>query len=197
MESDEALARAFAEGHTGSFEALVYRYHRPIHAYIQRLLGRTEPAEDLVQETFFRFVREVQRGRVPERVRPWLYRVATNLCRDYWKAAQRRSEPGLLEDWSPAVLEKPSVSEIYERLETRQMIRDALDELSEIQKRMVILRFYQDLTYREIAEVLEVPEGTVKAYLFKALRHLREVFEQREPMGKGGEGIAARAISRR
>ncbi|MDI3256935.1 MAG: sigma-70 family RNA polymerase sigma factor [Kyrpidia sp.] len=191
MQSDEELARAFAGGSVTAFEALVYRYHRPLLAYVQRLLGREQPAEDLVQETFFRFVRQVREGRVPDRIRPWLYRVAGNLCRDYWKAAERRCDRGLPEGWGERHGERPTVADIYERLETRQQIRSALDELPDVQRRMVVLRFYHDFTYQEIADVLEMPVGTVKAYLFKALRRLRDTLENSESSSRtGGDWVA-------
>ncbi|MDI3298829.1 MAG: RNA polymerase sigma factor [Bacillota bacterium] len=176
MPSDEDLARAFARGEDGAFEALVYRYHRALSAYFQRQLGGEEGVEDLVQETFLRFVRQVRERGVPDRVRPWLYRVATNLCRDRWRTAARRHERGEEppDGWSERAEARPSVAEISDRLQARAAIVQALRELSERQRQMVILRFYHDLTYREIAGVLDLPEGTVKASLFRALGRLRE-----------------------
>ncbi|MDI3328361.1 MAG: RNA polymerase sigma factor [Alicyclobacillaceae bacterium] len=180
MLSDEELARAVARGDAGALEALVYRYHGPLFGYLQRVLRQEWAAEDLVQETFLRFVRQLQTGAVPDRVRPWLYRVATNLCRDYWRSADRRCDRELPADWADREDFRPSVVEICERQETRREIVQALEGLPEIQRRMVVLRFYQDLTYREIAEVLEVPVGTVKAYLYQAMRSLRSALGELE-----------------
>lgn len=74
--TDEQLVRRMADGDQAAFEAFVHRYHGPLLSYLERTLRNTDKAEDLVQETFIRLLRQLRQGSVPERVRSWMYRVA-------------------------------------------------------------------------------------------------------------------------
>ncbi|OUM91151.1 MAG: RNA polymerase subunit sigma-24 [Bacillus thermozeamaize] len=178
MVSDEELLLSFKRGDKAAFEAFVYRYHAPLFGFLQRMLLDAELAEDLVQETFIRIIRHVQKGQLPVRVRPWIYRVALNLCRDYWRSAGYRLESMGLEQIPEQKDTNASVIELCERQEERQAIIRALDQLPDIQKQIVILRFYQDLKLQEISETLDIPLGTVKTYLYRALKALKFRLEE-------------------
>ncbi|MDQ0339837.1 RNA polymerase sigma-70 factor (ECF subfamily) [Caldalkalibacillus uzonensis] len=178
MVSDEELIRAFKHGDKAAFEAFVHRYHSPLLGFLQRMLHDTEKAEDLVQETFIRVMRYVHKEQPPAKIKPWVYQVALNLCRDYWKSAGYRSERRGLEQIPEQKDPRPSVIEIYERQEERQAIIRALDLLPDIQKQIVILRFYQELKLQEISDTLKLPLGTVKTYLYRALKTLKSTLNE-------------------
>ncbi|GIP35493.1 RNA polymerase sigma factor [Paenibacillus sp. J2TS4] len=171
--TDEQLVQRMADGDQAAFEALIHRYHGPLLGYLERHLYKREKAEDFVQETFLRLIRQLKKGRVPEQIRPWLYRVALNLCRDYWKSLTYQSEIQQVNDPPERRDEGPSIVEIFERQETRKEILLSLNQLGDTQKEIIILRFYQDLKLHEISEVMDLPLSTVKTNLYQGLKKLR------------------------
>lgn len=171
--SDEWLVQRMAEGDQVAFEAFIHRYHGPLLGYLERHLRNREKAEDLVQETFLRMIRQLQKSSIPAQIRPWLYKVALNLCRDYWKSISYRNDQQTDLEFVDRRDDGPSVIEIFERQETRKEILRSLDQLSEIQKEIVLLRFYQELKLQEISDIMEIPLSTIKTNLYQALKKLR------------------------
>ncbi|WP_010279804.1 RNA polymerase sigma factor [Paenibacillus senegalensis] len=173
--SDEWLVQRMAEGDQVAFEAFIHRYHGPLLGYLERHLRNREKAEDLVQETFLRMLRQLQKSSIPAQIRPWLYKVALNLCRDYWKSISYRNDQQTqtVLDFVDRRDEGPSVIEIFERQETRKEILRSLDQLSSIQREIVLLRFYQELKLQEIADIMDIPLSTVKTNLYQSLKKLR------------------------
>lgn len=178
MGSDQALTEHIAMGDQASFEAFVHRYHSPILSYLERLLNDRDKAEDIVQETFIKFLHQLESQRIPDNVRAWLYRVATNQCRDYWRSASYRKERNVFDHIPEQKDRQAKPSDIYERTETRNEMFQLLNELSNTQREIVIMRFYNDLKLQEIADVMECPLGTVKTRLFHALRLLKSRIEE-------------------
>lgn len=174
------LLEQMADGDQAAFEAFIHRYHVPIHQYVERLLKDAKKAEDVVQETFIRLLKQLKNKQIPSYPKAWLYRVASNICKDYWRSAQYRSEDTAKEEMP--VTEDPlaSVVEIYEKQETRKEILHSLSHLSQSQQQIVMLRFYQDMKLKEIAEIMDLPLGTVKSNLFHALKKLKKVLEEDE-----------------
>ncbi|MYL61784.1 sigma-70 family RNA polymerase sigma factor [Bacillus hwajinpoensis] len=178
--TDEELVLAMTRGNQAAFEAFVHRYHGPLLGYLERMLRDRKKAEDVVQDTFLKLIKQLKSNKIPEKIKPWLYQVATNQCRDYWKSAGFKSEKQIL-DYIPDQPDKePSVVELFERQESRVEFLKKLDTLSETQREIVYLRFYQELKYQEIAETLELPLGTVKSNLFHALKKLKASLARKE-----------------
>lgn len=177
MTTDEELFREWQGGAAGALEALVRRHHAPLLAHLYRLTGDRPLAEDLAQETLLRLVREAQSYRYPRPFVPWLYTIARNLARNYWRSAPRRRE--VAED---ALLKVrggvPDPTEWLERLEERERVRAALVQLSLEQREILSLRYGQELSVEQAAAVLELPPGTVKSRTFNALRQLRALLER-------------------
>ncbi|ART77843.1 RNA polymerase subunit sigma-24 [Sutcliffiella horikoshii] len=201
MISDERLLEQMAEGDQAAFEAFVHRYHVPIHQYTERLLKDSKKAEDVVQETFIRLLKQLKSKQIPTYPKAWLYRVASNICKDYWRSAQYRSEDTAKEEMPVTVDQQASVIEIYERQETRKEMLASLKNLSESQQQIVTLRFYQDMKLKEIADILDLPLGTVKSNLFHALKKLKGVLSKEvEKEAANNEGTTQsrpRAVSTR
>lgn len=186
--SDEWLVQRMAEGDQAAFEAFIHRYHGPLLGYLERHLRNREKAEDLVQETFLRLLRQLQRASIPAQIRPWLYKVALNLCRDYWKSISYRNDQQTDLPFSERQDEGPSVIEIFERQETRKEILHSLDQLSSIQREIVLLRFYQELKLQEISNIMDIPLSTVKTNLYQALKKLRSQLTAKSAQLKNREG---------
>lgn len=171
--TDDELVQGMARGEQACFEAFIQRHHAPLSGYLQRQLRDVQKAEDLVQETFLRFLRQLKERSIPDNPQAWLYRVALNLCRDYWKSAQFQTDNRLMADLPEQRDTQSSVIELAERQETRREIIQSLDELPDVQKQVVMLRFFQDLKLQDIAETLQLPLGSVKTHLYKGLRKLK------------------------
>jgi RNA polymerase sigma-70 factor (ECF subfamily) len=183
--SDEQLMDAVLAGDQVALAALVTRHHAPLLGYLYRLVGGDRPlAEDIVQDTLLRVLRQrtYQAGRP---VKPWLYAIATNLARDYFKAAAvrqcvrtGREEHELLrpDDFAPGTEEGALAAE------QGGEVRAALARLGEDYRVVVVLRFYQGLSLQEIAETLHIPLGTVKSRLSVGVHRLRRLLT---PVQKG------------
>ncbi len=172
-------------GDQEALAALVTRHHAPLLGYLYRLVGGDRQlSEDLVQETLLHVLRQrtYQTGRP---FKPWLYMIATNLARDYFKSAAVRQcrQSGneeevllLLEECEPGPEERALMAEQGDE------VRAALAQLGEEYRVALVLRFYQGFSLQEIAEALHIPLGTVKSRLSVGVRHLRTILA---PVQKG------------
>lgn len=183
--SDEQLMAAVMTGDQVALAALVTRHHAPLLGYLYRLVGGDRQlSEDLVQETLLHVLRQrtYQAGRP---FKPWLYTIATNLARDYFKSAAVRqcwregdSEEALLHLYDS----EASPEERALAAEQGSEVRAALAQLGEDYRVVLVLRFYQGFSLQEIAETLQIPLGTVKSRLSVGVHRLRSVLA---PVQKG------------
>ncbi|MEK4513418.1 RNA polymerase sigma factor [Paenibacillus sp. FSL K6-2524] len=180
--TDEQLLMQYKQGNTAVLELFVYRYHQTIYAYLYRLTSKRQLAEDLAQECFVRVFTALQAGRLPERFRPWIYRIATNLCRDVWKSGAYRYEVTAKDTgvYDAADGGKDTVASFLDKQYEREAVIAALGALPEEERQIVILRFYEELKLEEIAELLELPLGTVKSKLYRAFRRLADILQKGE-----------------
>ncbi len=87
---DEDYMRQLSLGNDSALDTLVFRYHKPLYGYVYRLLKDEKLAEDIVQDTFMKIYQQGQKGYIPDSFKPWMYKIATNCCRDYWRKASTR-----------------------------------------------------------------------------------------------------------
>ncbi|GAA0137372.1 sigma-70 family RNA polymerase sigma factor [Paenibacillus sp. YSY-4.3] len=175
MISDQQLTERVALGEQEAFELLVTRYHGPLLNYVTQQLKDRGKAEDIVQETFIRLIRHLRQHGGMEQLRAWLYKVALNLCRDYWRSAAFRSEHTAAEDIPDNADPAPGAEEMLERQEMSKQIAATLEYLPDIQQEVVRMRFFHDLKLQEIAELKEIPLSSVKSHLYGALRKLKRL----------------------
>lgn len=181
MISDQQLTERMALGEQEAFELLVTRYHGPLLNYVTQQLKDRGKAEDIVQETFIRLIRHLRQNGGMEQLRAWLYKVALNLCRDYWRSAAFRSEHTAAEEMPDGADPAPGAEEMLERQETAKQLASTLEYLPDIQQEVVRMRFFHDLKLQEIAELMDIPLSSVKSHLYGALRKLKRV------LAKGSE----------
>lgn len=168
---DERLALDVQRGIQAALAQLVERHHNPLMGYLYRMTsGDRQLAEDLVQETFLRMVRSINHYTYPRPFKPWLYAIATNLARDYYKAASTRLDT----DLDDTAWHDTSPEETAQANEEVQTIIRALAAMPDFQREVIVLRFYQALSLAEIAEALDIPVGTVKSRLSLGLKRLHE-----------------------
>jgi RNA polymerase sigma-70 factor (ECF subfamily) len=183
--SDEQLMGAVMAGDRVALATLVTRHHAPLLGYLYRLVGGDRPlAEDLVQDTLLQVLR--QRTYQADRpFKPWLYAIATNLARDYFKSAAVRRRGGT-GDEEQALLHRddraPGMEDCALAAEQGDEVRAALAQLGEEYRVVVVLRFYQGFSLQDIAQTLHIPLGTVKSRLSVGVHRLRNLLV---PIQKG------------
>jgi RNA polymerase sigma-70 factor, ECF subfamily len=176
--SDEQLMVAAVAGDQVALAELVTRHHTPLFGYLYRLInGDRQLAEDLVQETLLHVLQEPRY--LPDRpFKPWLYTIATNLARDYFKSAAVRHR-GHSTDEEHALRyltdHAPGPEECALAAEQGSEVQAAFTELSEEFRVVVLLRFYQGFSLQEIADTLQIPLGTVKSRLSVGVHRLRSM----------------------
>jgi RNA polymerase sigma-70 factor (ECF subfamily) len=186
--TDEALLTRFRQDDdAGAFEALVRRYESELFSYLRRYLGNAEMAEDVFQATFLQIHLKKDQFEEGRRFRPWLYTIATNQAID----AQRRNKRHRMvsldhrtggEDDVGTLVEMLSGSdrtadEKMEDEEAREWVRVAVGDLPETLRSALLLVYHQGMKYREAADVLGIPVGTVKSRLHAALLKLNETWQ--------------------
>ena len=191
MSDEQAMARVQADDDAQAFSQLVRRWEPAIQRLCTRMLGDEHRGEDIAQETFARLFAKRKEYQPKAKLSTFLWRMALNLCYDELRRRKRRPEGPLDEDQLEQVAEHPSFKVIapgadvllLER-EQGELVREAVLHLSEAYRSVVILRHFENLKFREIAEVLGIPEGTVKSRMAEALSKLHQslahLFEQKE-----------------
>jgi RNA polymerase sigma-70 factor (ECF subfamily) len=186
--SDEELLSRFCDGEREAFGILLRRYERELYGYLRRYLGDSELAEDVFQNTFLALYQKSGQYEAGRPVRPWLYTIATHQAIDALRRNNRhqalsldqhqkelpdgevRSLLELLENRGPGPLD------MVQGEERREKVRASVDRLPDFLRQVVVLAYYQGLKYREIADILGIPVGTVKSRLHAALVKLQEAW---------------------
>lgn len=169
------------------YAQLVYRYERELFSYLRRYLGSSEMAEDVFQATFLQVHLKCDMFEEGRRFRPWLYTIATNAAID---ARRRNKRHRMVSLDTPREQDNEDVGRLVNLLESgdqgpsefavsaerSRLVRKTLDELPESMTAVIHLVYYQGMKYREAAEVLEIPVGTVKSRLHSAIAKLTDVW---------------------
>lgn len=177
--SDEQLAVRYVAGERDCFDELVQRYRGPIHAFILRMVGRPEDAEDLTQDVFLQLLKSLPTARADLPLRPWVFVIARNKCLDHLK----RKRPLLFSAMTSAEADdapeerlpdhQPLPEELAERADLRDLLQRAIESLPARYRTVVALRYSGDLTFAEIGAVLALPENTAKTHFQRAKGLLR------------------------
>jgi RNA polymerase sigma-70 factor (ECF subfamily) len=157
------LVAAAQGGDRFALDQLLRRHYDRIHAVCRRIAGGTRDADDACQEALIKIVRNLPRFDGRSSFGTWAYRIATNASLDELRKRQRRPSLHAVDDEHRPETVDPDADAYTERFPDRLVLDDALDRLSEDLRTAVVLRDVADLDYAEIAEVLEVPVGTVKS----------------------------------
>jgi len=187
LTDEQLLLRYRRTGDRALFAQLVHRYERELYNYLCRYLGKPEMAEDVFQATFLLVHQKCKQFEEGRRFRPWLYAVATNAAIDAQRRDKRHRAVSL--DWAGAdegttrladTLESKDVDPLAQAagMERGEWVQHALDGLSDQMRDVIRLVYYQGLKYREAADVLAIPVGTVKSRLHTAIQKLSEYWNQ-------------------
>lgn len=172
-----------------AFETLVHRYAKPLHSYLVRYLHSAVLAEEVFQATFLRVHRNCGMFAEDREVRPWIYSIATNLAIDALRTEGRQHAVSLDEahadgaDDASKLLDLlqstgPSPAQELESSERAEWARKAVEALPHDLRLTLLLIYFQGLKYREVAEILQVPLGTVKSRVHQALLALNRAWRR-------------------
>jgi RNA polymerase sigma-70 factor (ECF subfamily) len=187
VEHDPELVKRCLAGDNSAWEALLHNHTRKLYNLCYRFTGRPSEAEDLTQEVFTKIFQTLKTFDAAQGAfETWLARVARNHLVDHYRRTKKDRVTSSLEDEASGLEEKPSPTvEPVARVESRErkeLLQQALDRLSPDLREAVVLRDLQDLDYDEIAQVLGVPEGTVKSRINRGRLELARVIKRMEGM---------------
>lgn len=181
--TDGELLRRYLDGQADAFAELVGRYQRSLYGFLVRFTGNRALAEDVFQETFLQVHHSAARFDTSRAFRPWLYTVAANKARDALRKKNRRQaaplDATLTNDTGTSYADLlpddlPGPDEISANQETRQAVHDMIAELPEHLREVLVMCYFNELPYKEIAEALSIPVGTVKSRMHAAVRAFAE-----------------------
>jgi RNA polymerase sigma-70 factor (ECF subfamily) len=187
--SDRKLAALAARGREGAYRELLHRYERPVFSLVYRMVRDRSLAEDLAQEAFIRAFDKIDSYNPSYKFSNWIFKIANNHAIDYLRRRKvdtvsihgprnaASAEEGRSELSVASSGESPEA--YVENMELRGQIEDAIARLRPEYRTAVLLRHVEGHTYEEIADVMELPLGTVKTYLHRARHELREHLESR------------------
>lgn len=183
--SDEDLMEHFQAGYEQAFNILVSRFKDRLHNFLYRYTHDHQDCEDLVQETFLRVYRSRHSYERIAKFSTWMYTIALNLAKSLYKKKQRMTTVTIHKDESdpedrPIKLEDTNILQddsLHEKL-CIDHLEKALDELNDDFKQVVVLRDIQQLAYDEIADITDLPMGTVKSRINRGRAQLQDLLEQ-------------------
>jgi RNA polymerase sigma-70 factor (ECF subfamily) len=174
-QTDDELIERVRRGETRLYADLVQRYQDPVYGMTLRFVRSAGDAEDLAQEAFLRAYRGLDGFKGDARFSTWLYRITWNICADWLR---RNRKPGraavTIDDVDGVADGRVDLEEDLLAAEEKREVRLALDRLGEKYRNVLILLYYQKLSYDQIAAVLDVPMKTVETRLYRARKLLKE-----------------------
>ena len=184
--SDSELVTLYIRGNEKAFEKLVQRHKSRIYTTIYLIVKDQYVAEDLLQDTFIKAVDTIKGGRYNDEGKflPWIIRIAHNLAIDYFRRDKRYPNV-VFEDGSSVFntldFSEDSVESIQIRQDTHEQLREMIQRLPDVQKQVLIMRHYEDMSFQEIADATGVSINTALGRMRYALINLRKQFNQRAP----------------
>lgn len=173
--TDQILIRRYLNGKPRAFDRLLQKYQKPLYSFIMKMVADTDIANDIFQDTLVRVIKALPDYKDTGKFSSWLFSIAHNLCRDHWR---RQKLEGMAE---PAEMDTPEDTDVSRTplaeliaIENTEWLRKAIDRLNPKLKEVVLLHTYSEMSFREIAEQLNVSINTVLGRMHYAKQHLIE-----------------------
>lgn len=177
-EDGELLARFINDQDRAAFDELMGRYHRGLYGFVWRFVGNHDDTDDICQLVFIQVFRKAESFRVGEKFKPWLYKIAVNQCKNFYRSVKNHDE------FSDDSINHLSLDDaditVIDEIENEQIqgiLSSAIEKLPPKQKTTLLLRVKQGYKFNEIAKILDCPLGTTKANFHHAIRALRVIYE--------------------
>lgn len=189
--SDAQLLQRYRQGDEKAFEEIVNRYKNPLYAFLRRFVNRQDIVEDIFQETFLQLYSSRDSFDAERPLRPWLFTIAANKAKDALRKIQRQSSMsmGTLADAGELSLDEVvNILTSYEttpeseisKEETARRVRQIISEMPENLRGILILAYFEQFSYKHMAEILSIPIGTVKSRLHTAVVYFMKKWKSAE-----------------
>ncbi|MBN2209989.1 MAG: sigma-70 family RNA polymerase sigma factor [Sedimentisphaerales bacterium] len=187
-QTDEQLLSDYRKGNEQAFMALTRRYERELYNFLLRFLGKSAQAEDVFQETFLQVHLSVDSFDASRRFRPWLYTIAANKARDLLRKQSRHGTvqvTGVEEGdeasfWDMMLQDSTTPDAILDQKQQTQAVRQIVAQMPEHLREILLLAYYNQMAYKDMAEALKIPLGTVKSRLHSAVAAFGRLWHERE-----------------
>lgn len=162
------------DGDLSKLGILFERHHQALYNFFLRLIGNREVSEDLIQDVFLRMLKYRQTYKGSSEFTIWMFRIARNARVDYFR--KRKFDPS--DELDTFVSHELTASEHYEKKQESKLLHQALASLPEEDREVLVLSRFQDIKYKDIAQILGCMEGTIKARVHRAVKRLRDNYFQ-------------------
>ncbi|MEW6089100.1 MAG: sigma-70 family RNA polymerase sigma factor [bacterium] len=185
-EEDIILVRKCLKGNNDAFTSLVNKYKLQIYNLAYRLLGNREEAKDVAQEAFFRAYRSLNKYKITYSFFTWIYTISINVCRNRLKDNKKMQmvsfeSPSNLEDDDfelPIASDELTPEEVLQKKRNDMIVQRIISQLPKKYRVVVVLKYLHGLQYNEIANIVNLPLGTVKIQIHRARRVLKELWDK-------------------
>lgn len=183
MNEDKELVKRAVDGEKEAFEMIIQKYQKSLLNYIGRMVGERELALDYTQEVFIKTYSSLRSYKPQYKFSTWIFKIASNSVIDYWrkKKIDTLSIDQQSDEYnkpSPQIPDnEPSVLKRYEMSELREKIEQALEKIPPFLRELFVWRHINELSYEEIAEIKNLPVGTIKNRVFQAKECIRSLLE--------------------
>jgi RNA polymerase sigma-70 factor (ECF subfamily) len=181
-DNDLDLVEKSLEGDGESFRRLIERYSPIVHSVVLGILGNSDDVDDTVQEIFIKVYRGLHTFRGDSKLSTWIYRIARNESLNVVERSKYKLLP--IEEADSIKSENENPAELYSRKNMSALLRRFISTLNEHYRVALELRYMGEKTYSEIAEIMEIPEGTVKTYIHRAKKTLKGMISVSYPEGE-------------
>lgn len=182
-QNDQELVTHYIQGNEFALETLIKRHKRKIYSYIYNLVKDRDLAEDLFQDTFIKVINTLKGRNYNEEGKflPWVMRIAHNLVIDYFRKAKKMQTTSGGDDWN--IFDSLNVFDdtIHDKMEKKQIkadVRKLIEKLPDDQREVLVMRHYEDLSFKEIAEISNISINTALGRMRYALINLRKLIEE-------------------
>lgn len=168
MEFNEEYIEKLRKKDENAIRIFIKEYKIPLYNYIYRILYNKDDAEDLLQEVFLKFFKNIEHIDFKRNIKAFIFKIARNSCIDFLR--KRKNEMPFVDE----IYEKPC--NFYERMKLKGKIERALLNLKKEDREIIILKYFENFKIKEISEIMGIPENTVKIKILRALKKLRNYF---------------------
>ncbi len=188
QQTDEQLFARYRAGEREAFALLVKRYEKELFNFLAKFLGKKSLAEEVFQEAFLQVHLSADRFDSGRRFRPWLYTIAANKARDLLRSRDRKQtvqltaqdpDDGTLANlWDSLLRDEQTAEDIFEAEQTRKEVRNIITGMPDMLREILVLAYFGQLSYKEMAEILKIPLGTVKSRLHSAVSNFAQRYQE-------------------
>ncbi len=189
-DTEKKLIELSVGGDIEAFETLIQSHQKKVYNIALRMTKNPDDAQELSQDAFVRAFTSISKFRGDSKFSTWMYRITVNVCTDFLRKRNKTIslsiEQGAAvgEDERPLQIEEdgPGPSELSEKKQLKELVRDAMDSLSDEHREVLVLRDLMDMPYKDIANTLNVNEGTIKSRINRARESLKKIITQRQEL---------------